>query len=86
MAKKQSRRSVSLSRPTYERLRAYCEINDLAMSEFVEMRIGDFLGRAQQQQRASATVVPAGAAGAVSPASPMRPVRDDDAAKRIFTF
>jgi hypothetical protein len=44
MAKKQSRRSVSLSRLTYERLRAYCESNGVSMSQFVEGRIGDFLG------------------------------------------
>jgi hypothetical protein len=30
---------------TYERLRTYCETNDISMSEFVETRIGDFLGR-----------------------------------------
>ncbi|MBI4510334.1 MAG: hypothetical protein HY698_11925 [Deltaproteobacteria bacterium] len=45
MSKKQSRRSVSLNRNTYERLRAYCETNDISMSQFVETRIGDFLGR-----------------------------------------
>lgn len=45
MAKKQSRRSVSLNRNTYERLRAYCETNNLSMSQFVEKQIGDFLGR-----------------------------------------
>lgn len=45
MAKKQTRRSVSLSRTTYERLRTFCETNDMSMSEFVEERIGDFLGR-----------------------------------------
>jgi hypothetical protein len=45
MAKKQSRRSVSLNRTTYERLRTYCETNNMSMSEFVETRIGDFLGR-----------------------------------------
>jgi hypothetical protein len=45
MAKKQTRRSVSLSRATYERLKAFCEVNDVSMSEFVETRIGDFLGR-----------------------------------------
>lgn len=45
MAKKQTRRSVSLSRNTYERLKAFCELNDLSMSEFVETRIGDYLGR-----------------------------------------
>ena len=45
MAKKQTRRSVSLSRMTYERLKSFCELNDVSMSEFVETRIGDFLGR-----------------------------------------
>jgi hypothetical protein len=45
MAKKQTRRSVSISKPTYERLKAYCENNAISMSEFVEMRIGDYLGR-----------------------------------------
>ena len=45
MAKKQSRRSVSLSRTTYERLRTYCETNQVSMSQFVEGRIGDFLGK-----------------------------------------
>jgi hypothetical protein len=45
MAKKQTRRSVSLSRNTYERLKSFCELNDVSMSEFVETRIGDYLGR-----------------------------------------
>ena len=45
MAKKQTRRSVSMSKSTYERLKAYCEANSVSMSEFVEMRIGDYLGR-----------------------------------------
>ena len=36
---------ASLNRTTYERLKAYCETNELSMSEFVETRIGDFLGR-----------------------------------------
>ena len=45
MAKKQTRRSISVSRNTYERLKAYCETNGISMSQFVEMRVGDFLGR-----------------------------------------
>ena len=45
MAKKQTRRSISVSRDTYNRLRAYCETNGISMSRFVEMRVGDFLGR-----------------------------------------
>jgi hypothetical protein len=44
MAKKQTRRSISVSRGTYERLRAYCETNGISMSQFVESRLGDFFG------------------------------------------
>jgi len=44
MAKKQTRRSISVSRNTYERLKAYCETNGISMSQFVERRVGDFLG------------------------------------------
>jgi hypothetical protein len=45
MAKKQTRRSISVSRSTYERLKAYCETNQISMSQFVEKRVGDYLGR-----------------------------------------
>ena len=51
MAKQQTRRSVSVSRPTYERLKAYCEVNDVSMSEVVEQRLGDFLGRPSAKPR-----------------------------------
>jgi len=43
MAKKQTRRSISVSRTTYERLKAFCESNGISMSQFVESRVGDFL-------------------------------------------
>ncbi len=45
MAKKQTRRSISVSRITYERLKSYCETNGISMSQFVERRVGDYLGR-----------------------------------------
>ncbi|RMH38418.1 MAG: hypothetical protein D6689_19665 [Deltaproteobacteria bacterium] len=51
MAKKQTRRSISVSKTTYERLRAYCETNNISMSQFVEQRVGDFLGRTERVQR-----------------------------------
>jgi hypothetical protein len=51
MAKKQTRRSISVSRTTYERLKAFCESNNISMSQFVETRVGDFL-----QNEGSATV------------------------------
>jgi hypothetical protein len=40
---------------TYERLRAYCESNGLSMSEFVETRIGDFLGRPSRKMEKQPT-------------------------------
>jgi len=49
MAKRQTRRSISVSRSTYERLRAYCETNGISMSQFVETRVGDFLGRSTRR-------------------------------------
>lgn len=45
MAKRQTRRSISVSRQTYERLKTYCDTNQISMSQFVERRVGDFLGR-----------------------------------------
>jgi hypothetical protein len=44
MAKKQTRRSISVSRTTYERLKAFCETNHISMSHLVETRVNDFLG------------------------------------------
>jgi len=44
MAKKQSRRSVSIRGSTYDQIRKYCERNSLSMSEFVEDRIAIFFG------------------------------------------
>ena len=55
MAKKQTRRSISLSRTTYERLKAYCETTGISMSSFVEDRVGDFLGRSERQVRKPST-------------------------------
>jgi hypothetical protein len=57
MAKKQTRRSVSLSRATYERLKAFCEVNEVSMSEFVETRIGDYLGRSTTRRSALAAEI-----------------------------
>ena len=59
MAKKQTRRSISVSRTTYERLKAFCETNNISMSQLVETRVNDFLG--------TSDVAPA-------PSAPFRPV------------
>ena len=53
MAKKQTRRSISVSRTTYERLKAFCETNNISMSQLVETRVNDFLG-----EGGTVTVVP----------------------------
>ena len=56
MAKKQTRRSISVSRSTYERLKAYCETTGTSMSSFVEERVGDFLGRSERPVRKPTTL------------------------------
>ena len=48
MAKKQTRRSISVSRTTYERLKAFCETNSISMSQLVETRVNDFLGESSE--------------------------------------
>lgn len=44
MAKKQTRRSVSIRGSTYDQIRRYCERHEMSMSEFVEERIATFFG------------------------------------------
>ena len=51
MAKKQTRRSISVSRDTYNRLKSYCETNGVSMSQFVETRVGDYLGRTDKGEK-----------------------------------
>ena len=70
MAKKQTRRSISVSRTTYERLKAFCESNNISMSQFVETRVGDFLG----QNEGMTTLIPTTPRPAPSPGPvPPRP-------------
>jgi len=44
MAKKQTRRSVSIRGTTYDRIRQHCERNGVSMSEFVEEQVATFFG------------------------------------------
>lgn len=82
MAKKQTRRSISVSRTTYERLKAFCETNNISMSQLVETQVNGFLGPNDIAgmpgaiQVAGAPSVSAGAsnAGAVVTPSMPRPV------------
>jgi len=83
MAKKQTRRSISVSRATYERLKAFCESNNISMSHFVETRVGDFLGESSGQSsvvsviptqpRPTLPATPKPAAPAPTPKSETRP-------------
>lgn len=72
MAKKQTRRSISVSRMTYERLKAFCESNNISMSQFVETRVGDFLGQGEGGSAMVELSRPA-APRPVAPAAPARP-------------
>jgi len=65
MAKKQTRRSISVSRSTYERLKAFCEANNISMSQLVETQVNGFLG-----DGAVATPVPTQPAVTASPPRP----------------
>jgi hypothetical protein len=68
MAKKQTRRSISVSRTTYERLKAFCETNHISMSQLVETRVNDFLVAS-----GVGDVVPSPAMVAPRPAAPLAP-------------
>ncbi len=82
MAKKQTRRSISVSRPTYERLKAYCETNSISMSQFVERRVGDYLGKPDNKiQLQSNPVVDAPQEPTSTPQTEVKLT-----AEQIFTF
>jgi hypothetical protein len=44
MAKKQTRRTISISRPLYEQLKSYCEMHHIGMSTLVEQTMRDAVG------------------------------------------
>jgi hypothetical protein len=67
MAKKQTRRSISVSRTTYERLKAFCESNNISMSQLVETRVNDFLGPGEIVTGGMATAPNGGSMGAPRP-------------------
>ena len=73
MAKKQTRRSISVSRVTYERLKSFCETNGISMSQFVESRVGDFLGGDAPEQVAALRAL-AATAPVSTPVRPAAPV------------
>ena len=81
MAKKQTRRSISVSRMTYERLKAFCEANNISMSQLVETRVNDFLGEGGAPSptvtitpSAPRPMAPAPSAARPMPTAPQAPV------------
>ena len=75
MAKKQTRRSISVSRTTYERLKAFCETNHISMSQLVETQVNGFLGPNDAHALPAASIAaPSGSAGfAAMPSASMAP-------------
>lgn len=59
MAKKQTRRSISVRGVTYEQLRVWCDAHHVAMSEFIETRIAEYLGKGKSEPARPAGKVPA---------------------------
>lgn len=85
MAKKQTRRSISVSRTTYERLKAFCETNNISMSQFVETRVGDFLGgdgTTSIQPAQPRPMTPAPGPAPAKPASPSMPAKPETSGAR----
>lgn len=93
MAKKQTRRSVSIRGSTYEQIRDYCESEGMSMSEFVEARIASFFGNSATE-KPSPIVMPKLALKKTVP--PKQPLSADEEerlssdemqeAARFFTF
>jgi hypothetical protein len=84
MAKKQTRRSISVSRNTYERLKAFCETNHISMSQFVETRVGDYLGDSEVTVSVATNTAPPTAPRQVAPREikpAAAPVRQVEAAR-----
>lgn len=85
MAKKQTRRSISVSRTTYERLKAFCESNNISMSQFVETRVGDFLGQGEGMPSGELTIRPTPprpSQPAPAPVKPALPPKTETSAPR----
>lgn len=62
MARKQTRRAVSLSAATYDRVKKWCDAYKISMSSFVEERVSDFFNgvkrTAEDVQKAEGEWVP----------------------------
>ena len=75
MAKRQTRRSISVKGITYQRLKNFCERQEISISGYLEDVIAEKLDAAQEP-------VPE----RVEPKQPKPPAPTDDVAAGIFTF
>ncbi len=82
MAKKQTRRSISVSRTTYERLKAFCETNNISMSQLVENRVNDYLGGDAPNAPTTPRPSPSPAAPRPMTPSPMAPKPQSETSSR----
>ncbi|MBK6848431.1 MAG: hypothetical protein IPG96_13200 [Proteobacteria bacterium] len=71
MAKKQTRRSISVRGTTYDALRAYCDKKGVSMSEVIEERVAALLSLAGPPATREARPAPAPAP--VAPSATPRP-------------
>lgn len=83
MARKQSRRSVSVSREAYDALRAKCDADAVAMSAIVEAYVRKLCGLGPSLAVAGAVERRAGALAAAAVASPRVPPLDRAEIDRI---
>jgi hypothetical protein len=76
--RKQHRRSVSISRPTYDRLKAYCAANNVSMSHFVETAVEKamegFVAPPRPPEPRPVTTMPAGVLPGTAKLPPAKPV------------
>ncbi len=68
-----------MSRTTYERLKAFCETNNISMSQLVENRVNDFLGG---DSAPATTPRPSAPSPGPSPSSPGRPMTPSPSAPK----
>ncbi len=74
MAKKQTRRSISVRGATYDQLRNYTASADLSMSDFIEQRIAEFFAAHPNAAKAPPVAPRIAVARPPAPAAPIRPV------------
>lgn len=50
MGRVQTRRSISVSKALYERIKLYCEIGESSMSSFIEARVNEYFAELDKKK------------------------------------